>query len=269
MTSQGVIVGLNAKIEYLLPFFYINLRLNTDLPITFFDFGMTSWGRDFCQKRGEVVSVDSSLFKNLDNSIASDIIKNSWFKKPLACQKAGYDINLWIDLDCLIKGSISEIFETIKNGKDLAIVREYEIQLKTSELNAFHIPVYNSGVFAFKKQAAFIENWINSACKYDLSVYGDQDILSFSIFDNPCKFEHLSPEYNYVLSSQDHDQHEMLIKNAFKEIPPLAIYNLSCEKAKIIHFAGRLKNQLLARLLYLQDLSFKKTSDETFETSTK
>lgn len=259
--SKGIIVGLNAKIEYLLPFFYINLRLHTDLPITFFDFGMSMLGREFCQKRGEVIAIEDSLYQN-NSELTGQKIKQAWFKKPLACLLAPYEKNLWLDLDCLVKGSVSEIFDVLNDHIDMTMIREYDIHIEEFKAAIPLIPVYNSGVLCFKKNTTYIQKWIQDCHKYDLEVCGDQEILSFSIFDAPQKFKELEPRFNYFVKSQKQNNHDISELADISILETLAHHNLTPSSAHIIHFAAQMKNQLLARFVTFEALFERKVLDQ-------
>lgn len=262
--TRGIIVGLNAKIEYLLPFFYTNLRLHTDLPITFFDFGMSLIGRQFCQKRGEVIAIDETLFSPPPDEVGFFEIKKAWFKKPLACLLAPYSINLWIDLDCLIKAPLDDIFEAFDEKTDLVMVKEYEIDVHVENLSINKIPVYNSGVMAFRQKASIIDTWIARCKTSDLRVSGDQDILSFCLYDHPDKFKQLPAEYNFVLKTKDSNiAHDISLSNDLEIIDPMSFHAMTPSSAFIIHFAGQMKNQMLARSLELEKLASQQATIET------
>lgn len=259
LETRGIIVGLDAKIEYLLPFFYLNLRLNSDLPITFFDFGMSLYGKDFCEKRGQVVAIDHSIFSSEIKEVQHHI-KKAWFKKPLACEKAPYDLNLWIDLDCLIKGPLNELFDALSHDSHMAMVREYEVKVNEPHLDFSYIPIYNSGVLIFRKETHFIKNWIINCQFYDLEICGDQDVLSFTIFEKPEGFKELEPKFNFIVKKQEQNQNDISeIKEVFL-LDEMAHHGLTTHNSSIIHFAARMKNQLLARYVAFEKLSYSKAT---------
>lgn len=282
--QKGIIVGLNSTIEYLLPFFYTNLRLHCDLPITFFDYGMSVIGKNFCQKRGDVIAIDESVFDNKDTNQGSHI-KEAWFKKPLSCLKAPYDLNLWIDLDILIRGSLEPVFAAVVDHKQIAICQEYTVKISKSirqyktiplydtsmikmleKLKSEHqlkraipsqIPIYNSGFFAFKKNNDFIKPWIDLSIKFanssDIQRIGDQDTLSFALFDIPSILTKLPITYNYVIKAKKN--RKSLLDAELYPIKSLKKENISLEQAINIHFAGSAKDHLLERFICFEKLA--------------
>ena len=259
LSTKGIIVGLNAKIEYLLPFFYLNLRLNCSLPIVFFDFGMSAIGRSFCEKRGQVIEIEDSLFNNPDDPYQPHV-RNEWFKKPLACSLAPFDINLWIDLDCLVRGPIDEIL-SIPSHKWLRISPEYTIDFSCHDLSFHDLTIFNSGVFAFRKDSPLIDIWIKGIKNFDLSqLVGDQDILSFELYGHFDKIQSLDPKFNALVSWK---------KNPYKHLAPLDSPikfldpKLTLEECSIIHFYGSSKSLLLTRYQALEAManSFKKENE--------
>jgi hypothetical protein len=191
--SRGCIVGCCAKMEYLLPYFYINFRLNSEMPIVFFDFGMTSMGRSYCEKRGAVITIDDSLYDPKSDT-QLELIKTMWFKKPLAFKQTPFEETLWLDLDCKIFKPFDDIFETLGN-KWISLLLE-----KKSDLQK--IPCFNSGVCVFKKNAPFIKMWIKESIQKAEYYKGDQDALSFILKDHLDHISILPQKFNYLYSKK-------------------------------------------------------------------
>jgi hypothetical protein len=260
--TTGIIVGLNVTLEYLLPFFYLNLRLHSSLPIVFFDFGMSVMGRSFCEKRGEVISINESLYTPLNTS-ARSLKRSAWFKKPLACKQSPFDINLWLDLDCLIRGPLEEIFSLLTEDKWIVITQEYLIYIKDPAIPITSIPIYNAGVFAFIKNSPFIDLWIALSQKSSLEGVGDQDILSFELFKHADKVAILSSKFNHILALKHpldlneplFDPPEDIVSSPLYDLTSLIEDSWSKETAHILHFAANLKCLLLARYQSLEALT--------------
>lgn len=188
--------------EYLLPYFYINFRLNSDLPIIFYDFGMTSMGRNFCEKRGQVVTIDDTLYQpKADTQL--ELIKTMWFKKPLAFKHAPFDFSLWLDLDCKIYRKFDDIFESIQD-RWIAILAENPL-----ELSPYH--GFNSGVCVFKKNAPFIDMWIELSLKSGDQFPGDQDALSTILKDHLDQVAHLPQKFNYLYMKEGYEKKENVV----------------------------------------------------------
>lgn len=229
----GIIVGLDAKQEYLLAYFYINLRLCSDLPITFFDFGMSLFGKDFCEKRGHVIRVESSLYSRQTKS-DEDLQKTAWFKKPLACKKAPYDVNLWLDLDCKVIKCLKLLIEQITQDNHLYLAVDERATSRAKTLGIDY-PIYNSGVIGFTKHAEVIDLWIK-ACM-NQSFKGDQDALSYVIACNRCNLTQIDPCFNTISMPQD---------RAF-------------DKIAVLHYITYLKEFLAKELSILEHLSLRRT----------
>jgi hypothetical protein len=228
LSSCGIIVGCDVKQEYLLPYFYLNLRLNTDLPIVFFDFGLSVMGKAFCQKRGQVITISKSLWDKKESTYEEDN-KHMWFKKPLAFKKAPFKLNLWIDLDCKVIGPLDPIFQKLKQGHWLAIHQE-----------PFMKKAYNSGVIVFKKHSPFISLWIKACKDSGHNFRGDQEVLSDVLTRYQDKISYLDPDYNFL--------HTM---SPF-QVPPSTV---------ILHYCGFFKFFLQKELLTLE----KTTSSAVFQ----
>jgi lipopolysaccharide biosynthesis glycosyltransferase len=252
--SRGIIVGLDMKLEYLLNHFYINLRLHTDLPVTFFDFGMTNLGRQFCEKRGQVISINESLYESTSNE-ARELKKQAWFKKPIACLNAPYDVNLWIDLDCVVRSPLDSVFDSYDFSKWLYIVNEFKIDFDIPQVKEKDVPIYNSGFFAFRRQSPFIQKWIDLAQKLDKQYLGDQDVLSFELFQHKEKIQLMHPTFNCILKSFEGDMPDFDIDKPLEILPSHDSVYYKAHEARVLHFAGSTKSYMLAMHLFLEKLS--------------
>jgi hypothetical protein len=192
ISNRGIIVGCDAKLEFLLPYFYLNFRLNSDLPIVFFDFGMTFFGRKFCEARGEVVSIEDSL-SNCHEDEFMNLIRHSWFKKPLAFQRSPFELTLWLDIDCKILKPLDELFDQLQEDQHLAAYEE-------SYLDESH-NVLNSGVVVYKKGSPFLDKWINLCKQKNELFFGDQDALTLSLKETPELVKKLDQKFNNIYYS--------------------------------------------------------------------
>ena len=291
--EKGIVVGLDANIEYLLPFFYTNLRLHSDLPITFFDYGMTAMGLNFCKKRGEIIEIHRSLFEtNIESQ--SHQIKKAWFKKPLSCASAPYDYNLWIDLDILIRAPFDEVYTPLEETKEISLCQEYLVKIRNKQKNyktcppvdkfiystfknfekntsseipsSSIIPIYNSGFFAFKKNASFIDPWIQLSEKLanakDNLRIGDQDTLSFTLYDMAHVVAKIPITYNLVIQKPKKIIEVNPLNTKLSLIKQLRHFKLPIHEAKNIHFAAKCKLNFLARHLEFEKLTSHKINAE-------
>jgi len=253
-STTGIVVGLNATQEYLLPFFYLNLRLHCSWPIVFFDFGMTALGREFCEKRGQVYILNDTLHNPIDDSV-EESIKSMWFKKPLACALAPFDINVWIDLDCMLRAPLTEIVYPMRLHHLIGITKEYSVDFSKEFPQYKNLTVYNSGFFIFKRNNPIIEEWVELSKKHHHDPYGDQDVLSFVLYNYEDKIEVLDPHYNFIVDKVSLEKkHEIDPKNPLKLTKALLHTQMRAENAKVLHFAGNTKILALSKLQALEAL---------------
>lgn len=224
---HGIIVATDQTLEHLLPIFYLNLRLHSRLPITFFDFGMSAQGRCFCEKRGPVIPIEDSLLTQ-----KGCLKKTMWFKKPLAFKQAPYDMNLWLDLDCKVRGPLEPLFEKLKEPQWLAIFEEPTTPVKDCK----H---FNSGVVVFFKHSPFISLWEDLCLQFAEHLPGDQDALSVLLTQTTSKIFPLRYGYNHL----------------FKYT-----YKLPFQDSHIIHYHGPTKTILTHELGVLQSHKLLKLS---------
>jgi hypothetical protein len=227
MTQEnfGIIVGCDARQEWMLKTFFINLRLHSDLPFVVFDFGMSHLGKKMAEKWAQVISLETNLRKFKYQKFNSR--KEVWLKKPQAFENAPFDFNLWLDLDCLVRSDPKEIFDYLQPDKEIVIRQEKK--LPKNKVNNFLIQkypffkMYNSGVVAFRKMASFIEPWIDIIQTTQDLFRGDQDLLSIYLSQNENIIENLPVQFNHMI---DIDKQIVI------------------DQAKIIHFINSSKGYL-------------------------
>jgi len=164
-----VIVGCDELQECLLPWWWKNYSAHNDYPVTFCDFGMSKRALDYCQKRGDTIAVkshvelkDGQWTHHFGCNI--DSVRRAWIKKPFALQKASYRTNLWLDLDCEVRGDLDPLFNCLVFGDDVALVSD--------------IAGYNAGVILFKKGAGLIKEWCEVIEHNPNQHVGDQGFLN-------------------------------------------------------------------------------------------
>jgi hypothetical protein len=143
--ERGVVVGLDANQEWLVPWFLGNLRRFNDLPVLFADFGMTDKGRSDCAAQGEVVDCRT------DDA-------TGWFAKPLALLATPFRRTVWLDLDCEVRGSLGPLIDstppnTIGLTFDRGTPQFYRDCMPHDAL------IYNSGVIIYDHKEPAIPSW--------------------------------------------------------------------------------------------------------------
>lgn len=204
---RGVLVGCDYKQEWLLPWWWDHYTKNNAFPIAFFDFGLSEEGRAWCKSKGTLIDLTSEITPT-DRSLLDEktiqafeltcgknlwAVRSSWLKKPFALSMAPFSINLWIDTDCEIKGSLLPLFKRLKKDTEIAIVKDpsqASERLLPNEID------YNSGVILFHKNAEFIKHAIKQLLLHENKFPGDQNALSRAIYlHNPSLIE-LPKKYN-------------------------------------------------------------------------
>lgn len=211
---DGVIVGCCQNQEWLLPWWWMHFKMHNQYPVTFVDFGdMTSIAREFCQKRGQLITLNipesfitpkeklNGKYESLWKRIGLDLetSRSAWFKKPFACLQSPYKRAMWIDLDCQTRLSIEPIFDYCENSWQIAIGIEPPIvqQMHERRGTLYYGEIeYNTGVIVFKHGCPTIQEWAKFCIKRNESLRGDQEALSRMAFENDIQLPLLEPIHN-------------------------------------------------------------------------
>lgn len=196
--QKGVLIGSDCKTEWLLPWWWKYYSKYNNFPVAIADFGLSSKMLKWCQKRFQVISIKAppdfvhqkkTLSKNLakqwQETYKGDIwqARAAWFKKPLACLQAPFDLTLWLDVDCEVCGPLKPLFDGFEKKSELAIVRESQD--------------YNSGVLLFWKRSSFLRKWAELCIKDNDKYMGDQNALTELILSGKVRIKELDPKYNW------------------------------------------------------------------------
>ncbi len=244
--TEGVIVGVNANQEWLLPWWWMNFRLHCTQDVTFMNFGdMSEKAIAWCQRRGKVILIEvnedliapkehvAPEFVKLWESIHPEIwkIRLGWFKKPFAMSKSPYQRTVWLDVDCQVRGSIDDLFIKCINEAGIAVAPEDEDSQLLNIYQKIILPgeiVLNTGVVAFTHDSKIIQEWVNQVSTNSHLHFGDQQLLIRIIFTENLKFTILPRIYNTTAESG---------------------IDLN---AKILHWSGHFKDNLKQHIEYLK-----------------
>lgn len=198
--SQGILVGSDSNIEWLLPWWWKHYSLYNHFPVTFFDFGMSQKMLNWCQLRGrvETVKFDETLIAK-KSSIPPQFIKKweiqhgkglwkcrpGWFKKPFAMTQTPYDFSIWLDLDCEVCKNLEPMFQELDLYSDVGMV--------DTQLNKY----YNSGVVVFKKKSELIKKWSELCISENASFCGDDQVFNLTPFEKK-GFQELPIQFNWM-----------------------------------------------------------------------
>jgi len=196
MTSIGIITFSNQKYEWMIPWWTHHLQKNTTYPISYIDNGMSESMKNWCDKRGSLISFSPKLKVKPKEFISKKLqikwesvyfgdvwaLRPSWFVKPEVLMATPFDTTLYLDLDC----------EVIKPLDDLIILKPEFALCKEGEREA----CYNSGVILFQKNNPILHDWYNKSIEENHLYMGDEDILSEVIKEKKSTLTVLDTRYN-------------------------------------------------------------------------
>jgi hypothetical protein len=194
---KAFITGCDKNTEWTLPWFLKNYRKYCDVPIIFYDFGVTEKTLKWCEENFDrVVPKDRLDIPELDNSI-------KWFLKPFALLHAinALESAVWIDTDCQVIKDPSSIFNLLLENK-INIVKDRPWTSRRGEV------WYNTGVVGVTgKYISAIHRWsqvcieLKNGYTINKIPIGDQDALLKCLKDNPLfalYINELPNEYNWL-----------------------------------------------------------------------
>lgn len=214
--KDGVMTGCDSQQEWMLPWWHRCFREHNDCKIVFADFGMTKEAREWCESRGEVISVDFPEKYFISKSqIPADKIalwesiyraerlwssRKAWFMKPLAMVKTPFLRTIWIDLDCEVKGPIQSVFSVCDEKDGIAAVVEPLPSIEKQQQLGFlkeGQKLYNTGVVVFKRGAFPIKEWAKEALQKNGDYPGNQTLLVQLLSKKKWTVYELESRYNW------------------------------------------------------------------------
>ncbi|HLB53139.1 MAG TPA: hypothetical protein VJK48_05475, partial [Chlamydiales bacterium] len=183
---KGILVGSNARQEWLLPWWWERYCRHNRYPVTFADFGLSQEKKKWCQERGSLLSICKSPFFVKDrNDVEGRFVeeweskypdtfwesRDAWFKKPQACLQTPYEQTIWLDIDCEVVQPLDDLFSF---GIGLAVD-------SIASAQSVDFLIYNSGVISFQKNHPLIVEWATLSFEKNGCFRGDQDLLSHII----------------------------------------------------------------------------------------
>lgn len=154
--ERAFLTGVDAKQEWMLPWFFKNYKKYNKLPVIVADFGMSPKGLELAKRHAkEIIDLTKEIEKG-------------WFLKPKSMWKSPAKNTVWIDLDCEVRGDLSDIFKQLEPNK-LCMVQDHPWVKRRGEL------WHNSGVVGFKDKPAILKSWMNEVGR--IKAVGDQEVL--------------------------------------------------------------------------------------------
>jgi len=154
--DRAFLTGADSKQEWMLPWFFENYKKYNKLPVIVADFGMSPEGLAIAKRHAkEIIDLKAEREKG-------------WFLKPKSMWKSPAKNTVWIDLDCEVRGDISDIFKQLEPNK-LAMVKDHPWCERRGQL------WHNSGVVGFIGKPPILGAWMDQVARS--RAVGDQEVL--------------------------------------------------------------------------------------------
>ncbi len=240
--GDGVIVGADMTLEWLLPWWWENYQKHNAHKIAFVDLGLSLEMKEWCRERGELIrlrllddfvkeksEIDPIVANLWDQEFGKHFWQSrvAWFKKPFACLLTPFQRTVWIDIDCEIRGSIQNLFAYADAPPGIAMARN-QCPVDMSIGNYF----YNSGVIAFRKNIDLLSDWANCCLRATDTYRTDDEAFSDMVEKRKIAISEIPPAYNWS-RCQEND----------------------CE-AIILHWHGATGKEVLRHRISLSSLDF-------------
>lgn len=210
---EGVVVASDVNQEWLLSWWWDNYTRYNSYPVTFVDFGLSEEAKQWCRQKGELVESFFSAFPITKNQVDEEKARfwetvyesKSWWnkrvfwhQKPIAMLQSPYERSVWLDVDCEVKASLTNLFAQIQ--EPLLLCPELE-EIQAFDLHHGNLQdgevLFNSGVVGFMKDSPYILQWAEAALVKHSEYFGDQNLLSRLIHENNWPVHKLSRFYNW------------------------------------------------------------------------
>ena len=170
--SIGVVTGCDAATEWMLEWWFDNLRRHNDrLPVCFADFGMTRSMSAWCARRGELIDLRSPL------GIQAGV--KNWFKKPRAIVESCFEKVVWLDTDCEVLAPLQEYFAYC-DVSEIGLTYDVRTNLNLEQCKGADGKLvtepFQSGVVVARPDNELIREWAER-CAGNPAARGDQEVL--------------------------------------------------------------------------------------------
>lgn len=193
--TQGILTGCNERQEWMLKSWWHYYAQTNTYPVTFMDFGMSKSARMWCEKRGQVISVQlptgiPTPKEKIDPKVQEEWeiaydnpwqARQGWFYKPFALTKSPYQQTYWTDIDTFIIKPLTPLFKV--DLSHIALPKEVFRVLNPAKLRAGEV-IYNTSVVGYDINSPVIQKWVKKIGDWNQHYLGDQDILSRIIFED-------------------------------------------------------------------------------------
>lgn len=149
MFQKAILTGCSSKYEENIPWWISKIRKQTDIPLIFADFGLSTEAKNFVKKNCQGV---------LNFNVSSENF--FWGLKQIAfsaCTDIAEKL-LWIDQDCEIIGSIEPLFELCSLDTDFCISKDLPTLRYPNEEKIYHNQ-FQAGLFLSSPKHPIIQEW--------------------------------------------------------------------------------------------------------------
>jgi hypothetical protein len=239
--ENGIIVGCDQGMEIMLPWWWNHYCQSNELPVAFFDLGMSKEAARWCAERGILkrLHLPFPLFakrmitphiweKEMRKSGCYHLMQYkrlAWFKKALVFLHTPFQHTIWLDIDCQVNCQLEEMIANSYHPSGLSLAKGNANKKKIKLLVGWDVAKqthYNSGVIVYRHGSPLIEKWTRAVVESDSLCLGDQDILELTVEAEKEKPLLLPDTYNWRVADMGINPH-----------------------AHIIHYAGKARTSLL------------------------
>ena len=170
--DRGVVVGCDARAEWLMPWWLERFRKHNALPVAFADFGMTAAMRGWCAARGALVDIT-------DVPVASACLR-----KPFAILRAPFKEILWLEPDCEVRGPVEPL---LAHGRDGHVGLAPAAQGRSVAAEATDgwfamcspdTPIWDGGIVAVRHGHSVVTDWACELLAKQDRYKGDHEALA-------------------------------------------------------------------------------------------
>ncbi len=191
----GIVASGDHAVEWILPFFE-KFVSKSNLPVTFFDQGLTPGGLAFAKDHFDVIPfhLDTSFVYEHPNAKARwDLIfsedylskRHAWFHKPFLLLNSPYKRTLWLDIDCKVQRPLDSFLNNFAPCGGFAVAPDFLPEGASRENTSRNVlcannpgeTVYNTGVLFVEHGSPFLEEWAQVCLHHNGIHIGDQDAL--------------------------------------------------------------------------------------------
>lgn len=186
--DKAFLTGCDSTTEWMLPWFFENLKANTNQPIIFANFGVN-----------DIESIRPYVHAIIDMTKVNEA---GWFKKPKAMMHCPAHKTVWIDSDIQVMDSIDDVFDLLEEKK-LNMVKDKPWSKR------FETEMYNSGVVGMIDKPYILSLWIKRIM--DNPSRGDQETLHEMLdpLQNLMYIHELPNKYNFLRLQFENDGHKI------------------------------------------------------------